>query len=175
MKEQDRRTFVLHTFSGGEFRLFEFLHSGILQRSETIWFPQVEYRRNYQGIEKQIRKPLFPGYVFVESGDESGLFYRIRNHRTTQFIRLLREAAGILELPHEEETWIRKFCDEEWIVQGSVGEIIDGKLHVISGPLAGLENRVEYISRHKKYAIVRLTLLGEEREVKVGLEVVRKV
>lgn len=62
--------------------------------------------------------------------------------------------------------------DEDLIIKTSIGEIKDGKLHIMSGPLQGREAQVKWVDKHHRAALLQVFMLGEMRDIKVGLEIV---
>ena len=138
--------------------------------------------RREAGEWHQATDVLFPGYVLVETDDPSQLEDALG---VLSRPALLVRAAGnaIATLEPEEAALIRQLAGSTRTVGASVGEIVNGILHISSGPLAGLEGLVSKIDRHRRAAYLAPaafhTLTGASvqtprRMPRVALEVVSK-
>ena len=54
------------------------------------------------------------------------------------------------------------------------GYLQGDKIIVTEGPLQGMESHIRRIDRHKRLAWLTIDVLGESREIAVGLEIIRK-
>lgn len=127
--------------------------------------------RTERGREK-ILVPVFPGYVFVETGDIDD--FRIRLYEIKTMTKVLRAGEETVPVYPEEEAFLRKISGEDHIIRFSGGYEIGKKLTVTEGPLKGYEGRVKRIDRHKKYAVLEVSLMGQTVDVQMGIEVFRK-
>lgn len=138
--------------------------------------------RREAGEWRQVTDVLFPGYVLVETADpdqfEDALAVLARP------VQLLRGAGNpVAALEQEEAALIRQLAGSAHTVGASVGEIVNGVLHVSAGPLTGLEGLVSKIDRHRRAAYLApaafRTLTGASAQAtrrmpRVALEVVSK-
>lgn len=46
---------------------------------------------------------------------------------------------------------------------------------ITDGPMIGRESQIKRIDRHKMIAIVEIELMGAKREMKLGLEIIKKI
>ena len=65
-------------------------------------------------------------------------------------------------------------ASQEWLTDFSRGYVQNGIITITEGPLKGLEPQIRKIDRHKRTAWLEVELRGEKREVRVGVEIVRK-
>ena len=80
-----------------------------------------------------------------------------------------------LPLSDEEIDWIRALAaPETHVVEMSEGFIEGDKVVVTSGPLRGREAQISKIDRHKRLAWLDMRMLGRNKSIKVGLEIVSK-
>ena len=62
----------------------------------------------------------------------------------------------------------------KWLMDFSEGYLQGDKIIVTEGPLQGMESHIRRIDRHKRLAWLTIDVLGEPREIAVGLEIIRK-
>ena len=65
--------------------------------------------------------------------------------------------------------------NDDRTVSLSKGEIINGKVSIIEGPLMGYESEIKKIDRHNRRAILHVEINGNIVEVNVSLEIVKKI
>ncbi len=128
--------------------------------------------------EAQVR-PLFPGYVFVETGRPEELFLKLKE--TPAYARLLGNGRyEFTAVEEEEEDFLRTICQmgqEEGGVPGSGKRRLVrlstarplGEGWQIRGPLKAFEKQIERINLHKRYAVVRVSMGRREQTVLFGL------
>ena len=114
--------------------------------------------RRYEGSWHMETKEMFPGYVFMETGNIAALSEWLTPYRG------LAEPAGedgtIRRIEPEEEALLRRLCGEEHHLGMSRGYIRNGVAHVVHGPLRGMERQIRRIDRHKRLADVTASLAG---------------
>ena len=141
---------------------------------------EMPYRR--KGVVQEVRKPLFPGYVFIQTEITPNLIA----DRLEAALKSIGENEHIYSVLHygddkndvvvrEEERlhWERLF-DEDFCVKGSVGLVVGDTVRITSGALMGLESRIKKINRHNREAIVEMKIMGAVRKVTLMLEIVEK-
>lgn len=95
---------------------------------------------------------MYPGYLIAVTKDVDGLTCAVRR------VPLKAEVTG--RLGGGERRWIEANADSSHIVRASEGVIEGGVLRVLSGPLAGQEDRVLKIDRHKRVCVALLCCEG---------------
>ena len=119
------------------------------------------------------QKILFPGYLFLDTDKPDEV-----EEQLSVFQSLAKPVCiggGFYPIREEEEAFLKDMIDEHYIVQSSVGYLVDNVLVVTEGPLCHLADQVKRIDRHKRIAELSVALWGSERKVLVGLEVVARV
>ena len=183
--------YVLFVRAGKENSVVEELGRFLIGNSkgylfDVFYLESEQYFRNkkYQIVGHEYKKrPLFPGYVFVETNMPQKLF--IGNYieyikNSLNIIKLLsngqaREgelpsiAVADFERERLEYLFRGKHCLEH-----SVGYMVGDKITIKSGPLVGREGEIKYVNRHNRSAIIEFEMFGTKVEVKVGLEVIYK-
>ncbi len=213
------RWYIIQTYTGQEEKLVrmvrrvvprEFYDDCFVIYHEQLW-------RRHQENQIHIRR-VFPGYVFITSGDPEGLFLCLKN--VPAMSKLLADGIpadnGLTFLPMypDEAAFLSSLLDEDHIIRLSY-VATDGKDHAtyISGPLelcvsghpkidspehlnkycfgpskevlsspleAALSEQLTPDSRNavsplvsyrfrKRYAVIRVLLSGEEKEIRLGI------
>ena len=95
---------------------------------------------------------------------------------TPAFTRLLGGTNDrFLPLSSDEVAWLNAFTDVQTHVVGMSEGVIEGDdVRITKGPLRGMEAQIAKIDRHKRLAWLDIRMCGREKQVKVGLEIVRK-
>jgi transcriptional antiterminator NusG len=131
----------------------------------------------HRGTTRKEMRPLFPGYIFIQSEDilsELDVFWTIRH--TQGFVRFLRESHHPTPLSEQDLGLIRHFI--------SFGECADiskvtfdarDRIVVLEGPLKGLEGQIIKVDHRKGRARVLLDLYNASFPIDLGFEVVERV
>lgn len=170
--------FVFYVQTGREQTVSDFLNK-VLKRDESVAFvPQVELiYKNSKLIHKEL-KPMFPGYVFIDSVlDEKSIIDEA--HKFVRFSESIFKLLGndnidYMKLSEEEKNFLLDFYDDGYIVEESKGFTNGDKIFITSGPLKGRESIIKKIDRHKRRAEIELMCLGEIRRISISLEIVSK-
>lgn len=109
---------------------------------------------------------MFPSYVFIRVGMSPRNYYYIK--QLPRVIRLLG-TNGPEAVPDEQMETVLLFSPDGRDFGMSVGEKIDGKTVITSGPLAKLEARIVKVNARGRRATVEVPVLGETHRVDVGI------
>lgn len=139
---------------------------------ERCFIPYYEERKRIRGRWTTQKKVLFPGYVFVVTGELEELFLQLKN--VIGLTKLLGTGDDIVPLTDKEVDWLRRIGGEEQVVEMSEGVIEGGQVRILSGPLQGMEGCIKKIDRHKRKAWLEVEMFGRMQMVQVGLEIVAK-
>jgi len=174
----DSNWFVFFVVTGKE-DIAKTIISNTLKDIAIPFVPTIqELFKTSKKIHKR-EKTLFPGYVFVESLLADIDFY----YYARQTIFSYKEIISILRYAYTDEFSIRedekkilsKLCNRNFCIESSSGIIIGDNVYIREGPLMGLESTIKKINRHKREAVIEMKIMGEERLVKVSLEIIEKV
>jgi transcriptional antiterminator NusG len=173
---------ILFVRTGSEEKLKSMLKENLNSNEFLPFVPVKETPCRSKGVVCRVRKPLFPGYVFLLTEIVPDLIA----DRLEMALSNIREEKHIYSILHygndkndvavrEEERlhWERLF-DENFCITGSVGFIVGDTIRVTSGALMGMESRIKRINRHKREAIVEMRIMGAVREVSLMLEIIEK-
>lgn len=128
------------------------------------------FRKNKDGWFTE-RRTLFPGYVFVDTQKPDALEKRVRIFTTS--VKAVCIGGGFYPIRPAEQEFLAGMMGASREIAVSIGEMIEGNLVVRQGPLIGHVGDVKKIDMHKRRAEVACSLWGEERRMRVGLEVRR--
>lgn len=127
--------------------------------------------------KKYRRRPLFPGYVFVETDMPPREFltaFGAYVYSAHDIIRILRSGSDNIALPKDERERLEFLLKGKRCVERSVGYIVGDKITVTDGPLRGREGMIGYINRHNRYADIEIDMFGGKIKARVALEIVEK-
>jgi transcriptional antiterminator NusG len=138
------------------------------------------YRNKKRELGKEyLRRPLFPGYVFIETNIKSQEFlanFSQFAHNSADIIKILRygENGEIAITFEERRRWEYMFRGKRCL-EHSQGFIVGDKVIIENGPLIGREGNIKYINRHNRIAKVEFVMFGRSVFADVALEIVKKI
>jgi transcriptional antiterminator NusG len=150
-----------------------------LDTSEFMPFvPLQENLFKKAGIVKKEQKPLFPGYVFIQSEVEGQDFLKKINplvYNSSDIVCVLKYSETEISMRESERQMLLRLCNEDHCIESSCGILEGDRINIISGPLKGLESIIKKVNRHKRQAWVEIEFMGEIRLVCIGLDIVKKI
>jgi len=171
---------ILFVKTGSEEKLKPMLAEKLDTNGFLSFVPIKETPYRSKGVIHKTRKPLFPGYIFVQTEVESELIAK----KLKTALKGTKDIYSLLHYGNDENDvavreserlfWERLF-DADFCIPGSVGFIEGDKIEVTSGALMGLEGQIKRINRHKREAVVEMNMMGAKREVTLMLEIVSVV
>jgi len=173
---------ILFARTGSEEKLRDTLKASLNANEYLPFVPVKETPFRSKGVIHKVRKPLFPGYIFVQTGIESGLISEklevaLRNIEGNKHLYSILhygdDKKDVVVREEERSNWERLF-DGGFCIKGSIGIIEGDVIRVTSGALMGLEGRIKRINRHKREAVMEMHIMGQSREVTLMLEIVER-
>ena len=140
--------------------------------SLPLYFPQrcLDIRRG--GKLSPSRLPVFPGYVFLETGKADDILaFQWLFRKTEGFYRFLRSNQNIVPLQNRDLELVLHFIKHPLAGKSKVYFNEDSRIVIISGPLSGLEGRIVKVDKRKERAKVKLDLYGDSFCVDMAFEV----
>lgn len=171
--------YILFTRTGREEKVQMLLKRRLDAEVFMPFIPMLETLFKISGRIKKEMKPLFPGYVFIES--EAPGYELIKNTNriassSRDIIRFLSYGdTDELAMREHEKGMLLSLCNDDHCIEASSGIIVGNSVYVKEGPLMGRESIVRKIDRHKRRAIIELNIMGAVRQINVSLEIVEKV
>ncbi len=128
--------------------------------------------RRYEGSWHIETREMFPGYVFMETGNIPALSEWLNQYR--RFPDSLAEGSRLRRVEPGEEELLRKLGGEQHHLGMSMGYIQDGIPHIVHGPLVGMERKIRRIDRHKRLAWIEYPADETKHPFTAGLEITTK-
>ncbi len=162
--------FAIQTYTGDEEKLVEMIRRIVPGQyyGECFVIYHEQLRRRQQENQIHVLR-LFPGYIFISSNDIEQLFRCLK--RVPVMSRIMAsDDFAFTPLHRGEAEFLLDIMDKDHIVRLSY-VATDGRDHVtyLSGPLERCREQILSYRFRKRYAAVRLTLDGQEKEVKLGI------
>ena len=155
--------YVIQTITGKEEELMLFMRTILCREHfDNSFVIYAEWMKRLGG-EWQIQvRPLFPGYVFIETKEPDRLYMELK--AVPKFSRLL--GTGKDEFVPVSEA----------VVKLTVVETeADGGIISMDGALSCFNRNDVTVNLHKRYAVVKTRLLGEERSLVFGIQLKRRL
>lgn len=171
--------FVYFVITGREEYVCRCLNEIFSDDENEAFVPKIEtVYRSSQKVKMEI-KPMFPGYVFVDSVHDGRSFleFSVTIKRNTKDIIKLLGQDGCECMPVDMKTrdMLMSFFDKNRIIEMSKGFIVGDRVYITSGPLEGRESTIRWIDRHKRKAIIDTEFFGTTVKTFVPLEIVEKM
>lgn len=171
--------YVVNTYSGHE----EAVKEKLLMRAESMGMQDYIYRvivpetteiEVKDGVKKEKKKKMFPGYVLVEMVMSDEAWYIVRNTPgVTGFIGSSGKGAKPTPLlPQEIDRILVNMGLSRVDIESEI-EIGD-KVSIVDGPFKGMIGTVNSIDLENNRLIVMIDLFGQETSVEVELFQVNK-
>ena len=187
--------YVIQTVTGKEEELLTFIRT-MVQKSlyETCFLFRAEWMKRLGGQWQLQVQSLFPGYVFIETKNPEQVFLELR--QIPKFSRLLgSDKSEFIPVREQEERFLRILAGAEQTGTGKSGtersgavsldrepwEAIvrltlvqtteEGDIAAMRGALSYFKKEIVRVNLHKRYAVVRTRILGEERTLKFGIRI----
>ena len=165
--------YVIHVLTGSEQMICgsikEMLEPELYQH---CFVPMAERQHRVDGKFITLRKPLFPGFLFIISDRIEEVCASL--YKIAKFKRILKTGNAFVSMQKEEVKAFSSLVDEAFNVTLSKGYIAGDQITITEGPLKGQEGRIRKIDRHKRMASVDLSFLGKTINVRVPLEIAEK-
>lgn len=185
MSQESSRWYILFVRAGSENRVIVDLKNAFERKSSEfsfdVFYPEAEqyYRsKKYQILGRRyLKRPLFPGYVFIETNMPADAFlseYITFFYQSIDIIRILKDSAGGIALPSSERDRLNYILRGKRCLEHSVGYIEGDQIIVTAGPLVGREAIIKKINRHNRDALIAVDLFGEKLSLKIALEIISK-
>ncbi len=145
---------------------------------------EAEWPKRSRGQWILLRKAMFPGYIFVETREAEKLFFQLKQipkltkilgngkfefvpleEKEIQFLQKISEKTEQNIQDSKEQIYKTPPSREEYctVVHPSKA-VVDknGQIYITGGPLKAFEEEILRINLHKRYAVVKVKMLGEK-------------
>lgn len=161
--------------------LEDFLPQGLISH---IFYLLYESSYKKGGVRRIIKRPLFPGYLFLESGQSEALDGPKQPESLKELEKYLK---GITEFHHllstgnvctpvsvQEQEFLTKHTDGGHVMPMSRGYMTGNQITVTDGAFAGYQGQLKYVDRHNRYGVMSVKLGDRDVDMRFGLEIVGK-
>ncbi len=163
--------YVIQTLGGEEERTADMIKKRVPSYYiEDCFIPKRERMKKFHGCWNKVEEILFHGYVFVVSQQPEGLYRELQQvPRLTKILG--REKDYFIALNEEEKQLVQGIGDKEHRTPLSKIAVTEGNMvRVIDGPLKDYVGNVVKINLHKREVAVKVTFMGRELELFMGVE-----
>ena len=171
--------YVVNTYSGHEYKVKEKLESkiesmGLQDNIFRIVIPETTEVEVKDGVQKEHKKKMFPGYILVEMNMSDGSWYIVRNTPgVTGFIGSSGKGAKPTPLlPQEIDKILANMGMSRVNLESEMA--IGDKVNIVDGPFKGMSGKVDTIDTENNRLNVLIDLFGQETPVEVELFQVNK-
>jgi transcriptional antiterminator NusG len=173
----DSEWYIIHTLSGMEEDVKNDIEVkakvlGLQNKIFRLVIPVEKEIKIKSGKQKEVKKKIFPGYVFIEM---------ILDDQTWSFVKSIQGVTGFVgpqnkptPLTYEEVMKIRPFIEGNVFakqVEFNVGD----RVKITSGPFVESEGIIEKIYPDKYKAVVSIIIFGRETPIEVYLTECEKI
>lgn len=165
--EEQAKWYVVHTFSGYENKVATNLEKIVENRHLQDWIHEVRIPTEIvvetkDGVEKEVERKIFPGYVLVKMVMSDDSWFVVRNVRgCTGFVGPNGEPVPLTEA----EIAALGVEKREIVVNYKEGDTV----RIVAGPMANYTGLVTAIERDKNLVHVTISMLGRELSVELEL------
>ena len=171
--------YVVNTYSGHENKVKEKLESkiesmGLQDNIFRIVIPETTEVEVKDGVQKEHKKKMFPGYILVEMNMSDESWYIVRNTPgVTGFIGSSGKGAKPTPLlPQEIDKILANMGMSRVNLESEMA--IGDKVNIVDGPFKGMSGKVDTIDTENNRLNVLIDLFGQETPVEVELFQVNK-
>ncbi|MDD6214531.1 MAG: transcription termination/antitermination protein NusG [Firmicutes bacterium] len=166
--------YVAHTYSGYENKVKANIEKSVENRGisnliQAVEVPMEDVIEEKDGVQKTVKRKVFPGYVVIKMimNDES--WYVVRNTRgVTGFV-----GPGSKPVPLSDEE-VEKMGVEK-VGMADVDLDVGDSVNVKSGPLEGFSGKIENIDKENRKITLKVSMFGRETSIEVEFGQVEKL
>ena len=177
-KESARHWYVVHTYSGYENKVLESLKQkvqsmGLENEIFDVIIPEKEEVEKKDGVEKVIKRKIFPGYVLVNMIVNEKTWYDVRNtDGVTGFV-----GSGTKPIPLTEDEYeniLREMGVEKTKVVHDIDVEVGETVKICSGPFENFAAKVVSVDDEKGNIKALVDMFGRETNVELDFDQVEK-
>ena len=162
---ENAKWYVIHTYSGYENKVKTNIEKTVENRELQdkileVRLPEEDVVEVKDGVSKESRRKLFPGYLFVKMVMDNETWYIVRNTRgVTSFV-----GPGSKPVPLTDEE-IENLCLEEQTFELDFG--VGDSVRITDGPLTDFIGEVQSVDEENHKFVVLVSMFGRETPVEL--------
>lgn len=154
---------------------------------ENCFIPIRRLKKKYKGKWQEITEKLFPGYVFLISGQPQLLYDELEKIPTLTkllgsceeyFTPLSKSDIHFLQNTLEEKNInLKEYQEQSETPTVELSKVVvkdNRQIQILSGPLTNLEGQIKKVNLHKRIAIVETEFMGSRSMIHLGIEIVNE-
>lgn len=165
--------YVLFVKTGKEEIVKSWLDLQFSSESMYCIVPKRKLREKREGKYHHVLRTIFPGYVFTRLDMDIHKYKSLL--KIPGIIKVLNNGTYYSKVDESEISVILRLLGEGEVIDYSKIYTEGSKIFIKDGPLYGMEGVIKRVDKHKSRARVLLKLLGEERYIDVGIELLYKL
>lgn len=170
---EEAKWYVVHTYSGYENKVKANIEKSVENRGisdmiQAVEVPLEDVVEEKNGVEKIVKRKVFPGYVVIKMVMNDESWFVVRNTRgVTGFV-----GPGSKPVPLSDEE-VEKMGVEK-VRMADMNVSVGDHVSVKSGPLEGFSGVIETVDSERRKVIVKVSMFGKETPVEVDYSLVVK-
>lgn len=170
---EEAKWYVVHTYSGYENKVKANIEKSVENRGisdmiQAVEVPLEDVVEEKNGVEKIVKRKVFPGYVVIKMVMNDESWFVVRNTRgVTGFV-----GPGSKPVPLSDEE-VEKMGVEK-VRMADMNVSVGDHVSVKSGPLEGFSGIIETVDSERRKVIVKVSMFGKETPVEVDYSLVVK-
>ncbi len=171
---EEAKWYVAHTYSGYENKVKANIEKSVETRGisdliQAVEVPMEDVIEEKNGVEKIVKRKIFPGYVVVKMVMNEESWYVVRNTRgVTGFV-----GPGSKPVPLSDEE-VEKMGVEH-VRMADVGFEIGDTVNIKSGPFEGFTGQIESISKETRKVTIKVSMFGRLQTVEIEFSQVERL
>ena len=164
--------FVVQVKTGWEEKFLTGAKKALDAKKVAFLWPRKKLKIRSRGKWKEKAASIYPGYIFLETQSIDNELYRALR-RVQGFSHFLRDNHNIEPLSRADEEIVKHLISYGEVIEKSKA-VFDknDRIHIISGPLKGLEGLIVSVNRRKGRVKIRLNLYNNTFYADLGFEAV---
>lgn len=170
---EEAKWYVVHTYSGYENKVKANIEKSVENRGisdmiQAVEVPLEDVVEEKNGVEKIVKRKVFPGYVVIKMVMNDESWYVVRNTRgVTGFV-----GPGSKPVPLSDEE-VEKMGVEK-VRMADMDVSVGDHVSIISGPLEGFSGTVEAVETGRRKVVIKAHMFGKESCMEVDYSQVVK-
>lgn len=170
---EEAKWYVVHTYSGYENKVKANIEKSVENRGisdmiQSVEVPLEDVVEEKNGVEKIVKRKVFPGYVVIKMVMNDESWFVVRNTRgVTGFV-----GPGSKPVPLSDEE-VEKMGVEK-VRMADMDVSVGDHVSVKSGPLEGFSGTVESVDLQRRKVVVKVSMFGKETPAEVDYSQILK-
>lgn len=171
---EEAKWYVVHTYSGYENKVKANIEKSVENRGisdviQAVEVPLEDVVETKNGVEKIVKRKVFPGYVVIKMVMNDETWFVVRNTRgVTGFVGPGSKPEPLSDAEVEK-------MGVEKVRMADMDVNMGDHVSVKSGPLEGFSGTVETVDKERRKVTVRISMFGKETPVEIDYSLISKL